>query len=208
MGEVKRPHHQITMSEEEDNLDKLIEDPPDDEGFLSDGDWKYELGGGLETPVEADRPLPGDAYRPRTVPSYNPFSQDDPIVNDKHLDRFPHHGGMSPPACVSRLPSLLHPPAYPPPAYIDPACIFPSPASIKFRLNPSLPCSNAVPSVKAFEMATIETFVDTAMYQVSISWFGKPFLKVKATGGLTWDLNKARNHWRAGVSKHTGPPVG
>jgi len=59
--------------------------------------------------------------------------------------------------------------------------------------------------VKDFEATTVESFKDTDMYDVSEAWFGPAMTKPKASGGDTWDLNKAKNHWRAGVSKHTGP---
>ena len=98
-------------------LQQLIEGPPVDESFLNDADWKDEIGGGLETVVEEERPTPAESrgYRPNNMPSYIPFSRDDPIINDEHIDKFPNNGGKSPPACISRLPSPLRPPVYPPP---------------------------------------------------------------------------------------------
>ena len=106
------------MSDEEDNpIDDLIQNPPLDDNFLNDEEWKEAIGEGLETPVEADRPTPAEfrGYRPKDMPTYIPFGARDPIISDDHIDRFPHNGGKSPPACISRLHSPLSPPAYVPP---------------------------------------------------------------------------------------------
>ena len=59
--------------------------------------------------------------------------------------------------------------------------------------------------MKDFENTTVETFKHTDMYDISVDWFGQPMTKPKTSGGDTWDLSKAKHHWKGGVSKHTGP---